>query len=87
MCEVFSEVTSLPKGVLNVFTEVRSTGARVVIDSPDVPVISLTGSSKTGQAIMAAGARNMKRFGGELGGKTPILRETSWNNMSAWRLE
>ena len=72
MCEVFGEVTSLPKGVLNVFTEVRSAGARVVIDSPHVPVISLTGSSKTGQAIMAAGARNMKRFGGELGGKTPI---------------
>jgi betaine-aldehyde dehydrogenase len=73
MCEVFSEVAALPRGVLNVFTEVHSTGARVVIDSPDVPVISLTGSSKTGQAIMAACAKNMKRFGGELGGKTPIL--------------
>jgi betaine-aldehyde dehydrogenase len=73
MCEVFSEVAALPRGVLNVFTEVHSTGARVVIDSPDVPIISLTGSSKTGQAIMAACAKNMKRFGGELGGKTPIL--------------
>jgi betaine-aldehyde dehydrogenase len=73
MCEVFSEVTNLPKGVVNVFTEARSAAARVVIDSPDVPVISLTGSSKTGQAIMAACAKNMKRFGGELGGKTPVL--------------
>ena len=73
MCEVFSEVASLPKGVLNVFTESHSAGARALIDSPDVPVISLTGSSKTGRAIMAAGAKNMKRFGGELGGKTPIL--------------
>jgi acyl-CoA reductase-like NAD-dependent aldehyde dehydrogenase len=44
-----------------------------MIDSPDVPVINLTGSSKTGQAIMAACAKNMKRFGGELGGKTPVL--------------
>ena len=44
-----------------------------MIDSPDVPTISLTGSSKTGQAIMAACAKNMKRFGGELGGKTPVL--------------
>ena len=43
MCEVFSEVTSLPKGVLNVFSEVHSAAARVLIDSPDVPVISLTG--------------------------------------------
>jgi betaine-aldehyde dehydrogenase len=73
MCEIFSEVRSLPKGVINVFSEVGSAAARAVIDSPDVPVISLTGSSKTGQAIMAAGAKNMKRFGGELGGKTPVL--------------
>jgi betaine-aldehyde dehydrogenase len=73
MCEVMSEVTSLPRGVVNVFSEVGSAGARALIDSPDVPVISLTGSSKTGQAIMAACARNMKRFGGELGGKTPVL--------------
>jgi betaine-aldehyde dehydrogenase len=73
MCEVFSEVAALPKGVINVFSEVRSAGARVVIDSPDVPVISLTGSSATGRAIMAAAAGHLKRFGGELGGKTPIV--------------
>jgi acyl-CoA reductase-like NAD-dependent aldehyde dehydrogenase len=52
---------------------VGSSGARAMIDSPDVPVINLPGSSKTGQAIMAACAKNMKRFGGELGGKTPVL--------------
>jgi betaine-aldehyde dehydrogenase len=73
MCEVFGEVEGLPRGVLSVFTEAHSAGARVLIESPDVPVISLTGSSKTGQAIMAACAKNMKRFGGELGGKTPVL--------------
>ena len=73
MCEVFSEVSSLPRGVINVFIEAGSAGARALIESPDVPVISLTGSSKTGQEIMAACARNLKRFGGELGGKTPIL--------------
>jgi betaine-aldehyde dehydrogenase len=73
MCEVFAEVKGMPKGVLNVLTERSSAAARTMIDSPDVPVISLTGSSKTGQAIMAACAKNMKRFGGELGGKTPIL--------------
>ena len=73
MCEVFAEVTSLPAGVLNVFTERHSAGARVMVASPDVPTISLTGSSRTGQQMMAAGAPQMKRFGGELGGKTPIL--------------
>jgi betaine-aldehyde dehydrogenase len=73
MCEVFSEVTSLPRGVINVFSEVHSAAARVLIDSPDVPVISLTGSSITGRAIMASGAKRLKRFGGELGGKTPVI--------------
>jgi betaine-aldehyde dehydrogenase len=73
ICEVFTEVKSLPKGVINVFTEVHSNAARVVIDSPDVPVISLTGSSATGRAIMAQGAKHLKRFGGELGGKTPMI--------------
>jgi betaine-aldehyde dehydrogenase len=73
MCEVFSEVTSLPRGVVNVFSEVHSVAARVLIDSPDVPVISLTGSSATGRAIMAAGAKHLKRVGGGLGGKTPFI--------------
>jgi betaine-aldehyde dehydrogenase len=73
MCQVFSEVKTLPKGVINVFSEVHSAAARVLIDSPDVPVISLTGSSATGRAIMAAGAKHLKRFGGELGGKTPFI--------------
>ena len=73
MCEIFAEVASMPHGVVNVFNEVGGAAARAVVASPNVPVISLTGSSRTGQAILAAGAPNMKRFGGELGGKTPIL--------------
>ncbi|SQC69065.1 putative aldehyde dehydrogenase [Pseudomonas aeruginosa] len=36
-------------------------------------MISFTGSSATGRAISAAGARHLKRFGLELGGKTPHL--------------
>ncbi|MDB5552149.1 MAG: aldehyde dehydrogenase [Rhizobium sp.] len=73
MCEVFSEVKSLPQGVLNVFSELNGDGARAIVASPDVPTISFTGSSKTGQAISVAGAKNIKRFGLELGGKTPVL--------------
>jgi betaine-aldehyde dehydrogenase len=38
------------------------------VGSPDVPVIS--GSMRTGQAISAVGARQLKRYGLELGGKT-----------------
>ena len=73
MCEIFARVASLPVGVVNVLTESGSAAARRLVEHPDVPTISLTGSSKTGQSIMANSAPNMKRFGGELGGKTPIV--------------
>jgi betaine-aldehyde dehydrogenase len=73
LCEVFAQVESLPWGVINVFTESGSDGAKTIVDSPDVPTISFTGSTRTGQAISAAGAKHLKRFGLELGGKTPVL--------------
>jgi betaine-aldehyde dehydrogenase len=73
MCEVLSEVASLTDGGGEHLHRGRRRAARTMIDSPDVPVISFTGSSGTGRAIMAACAKNMKRFGGELGGKTPVL--------------
>jgi betaine-aldehyde dehydrogenase len=43
------------------------------VTSPDVPTISFTGSTRVGRAISQAGAARLKRFGLELGGKTPML--------------
>ena len=64
----------LPKGVINSFSESAGRGgSQFLISSPDVPVISFTGSTKTGRAISAAGAAHLKRFGLELGGKTPMI--------------
>lgn len=71
--EVFSQVADLPRGVVNVFSESGSEGSKFLIESPDVPVISFTGSTRTGRAISAAGAAHLKKFGLELGGKTPML--------------
>lgn len=71
--EVFSSVKSLPKGVINQFTESGSDGAALIIASPDVPIVSYTGSTATGKMLMRNGATNLKRFGFELGGKTPML--------------
>ena len=73
MCEIFAGARSLPRGVINVFCELHSNGARLVVDAPEVPTISFTGSSATGQAISVSGAKNIKRFGLELGGKCPVL--------------
>jgi betaine-aldehyde dehydrogenase len=73
MCDIFASVKNLPTGVLNVFSGLHSGGVRVMMEHPLVPTISYTGSTKVGQEISAVGAKNLKRFGLELGGKTPVL--------------
>jgi betaine-aldehyde dehydrogenase len=73
MCDIFASVKSLPTGVLNVFSGLHSGGVRMMMEHPLVPTISYTGSTKVGRDISAVGAKNLKRFGLELGGKTPVL--------------
>jgi betaine-aldehyde dehydrogenase len=73
MCKVFESVKDIPAGVLNLFTESGSEGAAWMIESPDVPAISYTGSTRTGQLLMRNGASQLKRFNFELGGKTPMM--------------
>lgn len=73
IAQVISKVPSLPTGVINIFSEIGSDGSKLLVESPDVPVISFTGSTVTGRAISSAGAKHLKRFGLELGGKTPMI--------------
>jgi betaine-aldehyde dehydrogenase len=70
---IIAEVKSLPRGVVNIFTESGNTGAPYLVASPDVQVISYTGSSPVGRIIAAAGAPTLKRMDLELGGKTPMI--------------
>jgi betaine-aldehyde dehydrogenase len=70
MADIMAEVEGLPEGVINLFVEKGSEGSAFLVESPDVPVISFTGSTRTGAAV---GAKRMKRFGLELGGKTPMI--------------
>ncbi len=71
--EILASVPELPKGAVNLFVESGSDGAKFLVESRDVPVISFTGSTATGRAIAVAGAGRLKRIGLELGGKTPHL--------------
>lgn len=73
VARVMAEAPSLPKGVINLFSELGAAGSKHLVESPHVPVISFTGSTGTGRAISAVGAQHLKRFGLELGGKTPML--------------
>jgi betaine-aldehyde dehydrogenase len=70
--ECLAACPSLPAGVVNVIhgdLEMSQTLCQHV----EVDVVSFTGSSATGKAIMAAGAPTLKRLSLELGGKAPSL--------------
>lgn len=62
----------LPAGALNVVTGGADVGEALVRD-PRVRMVSVTGSTRTGRAVMAAAAESTKRVHLELGGKAPAL--------------
>jgi len=70
---LLSEVSDLPAGIVNMFSETGSDGAKELVDSVDVDVISYTGSTEVGKQIMKAGAATLKRLGLELGGSAPCI--------------
>lgn len=68
LCDVMDKV-GLPKGVVNmVFGTGPNVGA-VLASSPQVPLISFTGSTLTGERIATAAAPFHKKLSLELGGK------------------
>ena len=73
VAQIIAEVTSLPRGVVNIFTESGNTGSPYLAASPDVQVISYTGSTVVGRLVAAGGAATLKRMNLELGGKTPMI--------------
>jgi len=63
----------LPEGVLNVVHGGPATGAAMG-EHPDIDLVTFTGSSRTGKALMVAGGEsNMKRLVLECGGKAPNI--------------
>ncbi|MEO7001143.1 MAG: aminobutyraldehyde dehydrogenase [Ktedonobacterales bacterium] len=62
----------LPAGVLNVVAGGDEVGVAMVAD-PRVRLVSLTGASETGKAVMRAAADTLKRVHMELGGKAPFV--------------
>ncbi|WP_104139916.1 MULTISPECIES: gamma-aminobutyraldehyde dehydrogenase [unclassified Cryobacterium] len=62
----------LPKGVLNVITGDRTTGA-AMIDHKTPQLVSITGSVRAGMAVAEAASHDLKRVHLELGGKAPVI--------------
>jgi aldehyde dehydrogenase (NAD+) len=68
-----AEHTDLPPGVLNVVTPRDDAVAAVLARDPRVDMVSFTGSTATGRAIMAAAAPTVKKVFLELGGKSAAI--------------
>lgn len=62
----------VPSGVLNIVTGGDEAGIALV-NHPDVRMVSLTGASDTGTAVMREAADTLKRVHMELGGKAPFI--------------
>ncbi|MFF9778580.1 aminobutyraldehyde dehydrogenase [Streptomyces sp. NPDC013978] len=62
----------LPEGVLNLVVGDRTAG-QVMVDHPDIRLVSLTGDGATGKKVAASAAATLKRVHLELGGKGPAV--------------
>jgi lactaldehyde dehydrogenase/glycolaldehyde dehydrogenase len=65
--------TDLPKGVFNLISGRGATAGDALVSHPDIDMISFTGSSGAGAAIMARAAKNITKVNLELGGKAPAI--------------
>ncbi len=62
-----------PPGVVNLITGTGGEVGDAIVGSPDVGVVSFTGSSATGKSIAAKAAPRLKRLSLELGGKNGVV--------------
>ena len=63
----------LPDGVLNIVPGYGPTAGAALAEHMDVDKIAFTGEYSTGQIIMQAASKNLKRISLELGGKSPNI--------------
>ncbi|NLE78531.1 MAG: aldehyde dehydrogenase [Rhodococcus sp.] len=71
--KVVAEETDIPPGVLNIVTSSdHALGAQLTTDLR-VDLVSFTGSTATGKAVMAAAAESLKKVFLELGGKSAFI--------------
>jgi aldehyde dehydrogenase (NAD+) len=71
--ELIANHTDIPPGVVNVLSSSDPAVGAALTTSPDVDVITFTGSTATGRQIMAAASETVKRVFLELGGKSAVI--------------
>jgi aldehyde dehydrogenase (NAD+) len=71
--QLIHEHTDIPAGVVNIITSSDHGVGALLSKDPRVDMISFTGSTTTGRAVMADGAATLKKVFLELGGKSAFL--------------
>ena len=70
---IIAEKTDFPPGVVNIVTSSDHRLGAQLADDDRVDMVSFTGSTATGRAVMAAASRTIKKVFLELGGKSAFL--------------
>ncbi|CAJ1581258.1 aldehyde dehydrogenase family protein [[Mycobacterium] wendilense] len=71
--ELIANHTDIPPGVVNVLSGAAPEVGAALTTSPDVDMVTFTGSTPTGRAIMSAASATLKRVFLELGGKSAAI--------------
>ncbi len=71
--ELITEYTDFPAGVVNIVTASDHAVGALLSKDPRVDMVSFTGSTNTGRAVMADAAATIKKVFLELGGKSAFL--------------
>jgi aldehyde dehydrogenase (NAD+) len=69
LAEIIHEV-GLPAGVFNLVTGTGPVVGEAIAASPDIDMVSFTGSTRAGRRVMQVGAETVKKIALELGGKS-----------------
>lgn len=70
--EIFAEA-GVPAGVFNMVNGAGEEVGAELVEHPDVPALSFTGSTDVGTLIYAQGAKHLKKIQCEMGGKNPVV--------------
>ncbi|KUF13230.1 5-carboxymethyl-2-hydroxymuconate semialdehyde dehydrogenase [Streptomyces silvensis] len=70
--EILDEA-GVPAGVVNIVHGIGEEAGQALVDHPEVPLISFTGSTDTGRHIVRSSATHLKTTSMELGGKSPVV--------------
>lgn len=71
--KLIHEQTDIPPGVINILTSSQNGIGELITKDPRVDMVSFTGSTATGKAILQVTAPFVKRVALELGGKSALM--------------